>query len=312
MTIANTYPLKTGEEDRARLSIQEDLLNPTSMEWIAPRLFEGCQVMDVGCGHGRLTALIAKVVGETGHVFGVDINQNQLDIAKEHADGLGLKNITFIQKDVYDLHTLQGVVPLVDVVHCRYLLIHLKEPIAAVEEMKGRINPDGILLLEEIGALDYTCTPHTPLSFYLWNQFAYMQHLMAGSDRFVGKRLLNECPKALNMRITHHIATVENRTALEKSRFRIGMESFLTSSSLLLRWLGSFLTEGLREMENDPSVIITQRILYQITATPLHLLNEDEPSDETFTDFLGDDNVLLSDSSETDHFLCANKRWDEP
>ena len=56
----------------------------------------GMHVVDVGCGAGRLTTRIAKEVGPTGNVVGLDINPKALRAAERHAHATGLENIHFV------------------------------------------------------------------------------------------------------------------------------------------------------------------------------------------------------------------------
>lgn len=41
----------------------------------------GMRLLDVGCGPGNLTALIAELVGDTGSVVGVDPSRERIAIA---------------------------------------------------------------------------------------------------------------------------------------------------------------------------------------------------------------------------------------
>ena len=43
----------------------------------------GMRVLDVGCGSGITTAAIADLVGENGHVTGLDFSEERLQIARE-------------------------------------------------------------------------------------------------------------------------------------------------------------------------------------------------------------------------------------
>jgi len=45
-------------------------------------LLPGLRVLDIGCGSGALTALIAFIVGPTGHVLGLDLHEYIMDFCK--------------------------------------------------------------------------------------------------------------------------------------------------------------------------------------------------------------------------------------
>ncbi|HPF24187.1 MAG: methyltransferase domain-containing protein [Hyphomonas sp.] len=49
-----------------------------------PSVLEGLKVLDLGCGAGRDVFALAKLVGPTGHVTGVDMTDAQLDVARAH------------------------------------------------------------------------------------------------------------------------------------------------------------------------------------------------------------------------------------
>jgi len=51
-----------------------------------PPALEGRTVLDLGCGDGRDVYLLSKLVGERGKVIGVDMTEEQLDVAKRHLD----------------------------------------------------------------------------------------------------------------------------------------------------------------------------------------------------------------------------------
>ena len=44
------------------------------------------RVLDLGCGTGRDVYLAAYFAGESGHVIGVDMTEEQLDVARRHLD----------------------------------------------------------------------------------------------------------------------------------------------------------------------------------------------------------------------------------
>jgi arsenite methyltransferase len=65
--------------------------NPTAIAGMQP----GEVVLDLGSGPGLDCFLSAKQVGETGHVIGLDMTQDMLDLANANRDKLGAKNVEF-------------------------------------------------------------------------------------------------------------------------------------------------------------------------------------------------------------------------
>ncbi len=53
---------------------------------VAPPLLEGCRVLDLGCGSGRDVYALAQMVGESGQVIGVDMTEEQLEVAARHRE----------------------------------------------------------------------------------------------------------------------------------------------------------------------------------------------------------------------------------
>jgi SAM-dependent methyltransferase len=75
-----------------------------------PMGIEGLRVLDLGSGSGRDCYAAAALVGERGSVVGVDMTDEQLAVAREHADayctqtlGYGLSNMRFVKGFMEDL-----------------------------------------------------------------------------------------------------------------------------------------------------------------------------------------------------------------
>lgn len=52
-----------------------------------PAELKGMSALDLGCGTGKDAYVIACLAGEEGHVLGIDMTQQQLDIAEKHLTG---------------------------------------------------------------------------------------------------------------------------------------------------------------------------------------------------------------------------------
>jgi arsenite methyltransferase len=53
---------------------------------VVPAALEGARVLDLGSGSGRDVYLMAQLVGPNGQVVGIDMTDEQLDVANEHID----------------------------------------------------------------------------------------------------------------------------------------------------------------------------------------------------------------------------------
>src|SRR6266571_258428 len=67
--------------------------NPTAVA----ELREGETVLDLGSGGGIDVLLSARMVGPTGHVYGLDMTDEMLDLARENARKAELTNVEFIK-----------------------------------------------------------------------------------------------------------------------------------------------------------------------------------------------------------------------
>ena len=70
---------------------------------VCPSEMTGRRVLDLGAGSGRDAYMLAQLVGETGEVVGVDMTDEQLDVARRHVDwhaqkfGYAKPNTRFLQ-----------------------------------------------------------------------------------------------------------------------------------------------------------------------------------------------------------------------
>jgi len=53
---------------------------------VAPEKLKGARILDLGSGSGRDCYVLAQLVGEDGYVVGVDMTDEQLDVANRHID----------------------------------------------------------------------------------------------------------------------------------------------------------------------------------------------------------------------------------
>ncbi len=74
-----------------------------------PPALDDCTVLDLGCGSGRDCYLLSRLVGEAGKVIGIDMTDEQLEVARRychwHAEryGYAQSNVEFVQGYIENL-----------------------------------------------------------------------------------------------------------------------------------------------------------------------------------------------------------------
>jgi SAM-dependent methyltransferase len=123
-----------------------------------PVAAEGCAILDMGCGTGRDVYVCSKLVGESGRVIGVDMTEEQLEVARRHSQaqaqkfGYSESNVTFIQGYMEDLTILDIENSSIDVVisNCVINLSPHKEKVFS--EIFRVLRPGGELYFSDIFA----------------------------------------------------------------------------------------------------------------------------------------------------------------
>lgn len=70
---------------------------------VVPECLEGCRILDLGSGSGRDCYMLSQLVGEKGHITGIDMTEDQLGLARKHIDyhmqkfGYKKPNVDFVQ-----------------------------------------------------------------------------------------------------------------------------------------------------------------------------------------------------------------------
>jgi SAM-dependent methyltransferase len=149
--------LAVGRGGVDRLALLNQIYGPFTEAFLCEcGLRSGMTVMDVGCGTGTVSAWMASKVGSEGRVVGVDVSNEQLEVARERASALGLRNIDFLALSASDLGEVRMQF---DLVYSRFLLVHLEHPEDALRKMLGRVKPGGILASDEQVLAGVCCFP---------------------------------------------------------------------------------------------------------------------------------------------------------
>ena len=101
--------------------------------------------IDLGCGPGHTTHLLAEVTG-CHRVLGLDFSEHFI----AQANRTKTDHICFAQHDVTEL---DFPAPPADLLFCRYLLTHLRNPASLIEGWASEIAADGRLLIQEVESI---------------------------------------------------------------------------------------------------------------------------------------------------------------
>jgi SAM-dependent methyltransferase len=91
-------------------------------------------------------------------VVGVDASPDQLQVARQRADTLGLKNVTFVEGNAYATGLPRGDF---DLAFTRLLLCHLNRPEDGVQEMAALLRAGGVLACEDLDIASLASDPPT-------------------------------------------------------------------------------------------------------------------------------------------------------
>ncbi|MEO8069668.1 MAG: methyltransferase domain-containing protein [Flavobacteriales bacterium] len=118
-------------------------LRPLSVEQLA--LQPGERAVSVGCGQGRSLPLMAKAVGPTGHVTGVDLSSGMLEHAYERILRKGIHNVAIIHADI---RSYKASAPL-DAVLFSFSLTTFGDPQAILQQLWEQLRPGGRLVVAD-------------------------------------------------------------------------------------------------------------------------------------------------------------------
>ncbi len=106
----------------------------------------GMDVLDAGCGPGRLSLPIARMLGDTGRVTAMDIQEGMLAIVRRRAEEEGILTISLLQGGIGEGkldHNRYDRVLLITV------LGEIPDRDSALQEIYAALRPGGMLLIEE-------------------------------------------------------------------------------------------------------------------------------------------------------------------
>jgi SAM-dependent methyltransferase len=167
-----------GDSDRAaeRLALVARVFEPASQEFLAAAGRRGgALAVDLGCGPGHTTELLARTLG-SGRTVGLDSSPAYVEAARRRAT-----SCEFLCHDALVAPYPTG---RADILYARFLVTHLPEPAAAIGVFASQLAPAGRLLLDEV---EWIRTDADPFRRYL----ALVEAVLDSQQQclFVGPRI---------------------------------------------------------------------------------------------------------------------------
>lgn len=112
------YPVELANVPESAVESFAGVANP----WQLGRLAAGERVLDLGSGAGTDSLVAAQMVGERGHVTGVDMTPQMLAKARAAAAEMGVSNVEFVETEAeqlpfpdgsFDVVVSNGVIDLI-------------------------------------------------------------------------------------------------------------------------------------------------------------------------------------------------------
>ena len=103
----------------------------------------GWRVVDVGAGAGDVAVALAEIVGETGRVYAVDSDPAARDETARAA--AAYTQVLAITQRAEDLQLPEPV----DLAFCRFLLLHVADPVRVLARMRTAVRPGGWVVAQE-------------------------------------------------------------------------------------------------------------------------------------------------------------------
>jgi len=164
------YAFGSTDAEHDRLIRQAVYLAP-----LTERLFRdagigfGQRVLELGSGVGEVAMLVAKLVGPSGEVLGVERDSRSVVRARARIATAGLHNVSFTQCDVSQVQA----VDLFDAVVGRFILQFVPDPKDILRRVSQLVRPGGIVAFQEV-----SYAPSLPLctDLRLWSATASLVH----------------------------------------------------------------------------------------------------------------------------------------
>ena len=143
---SSDYLLGSTDAEHQRLIRQATRLAPVTERFFRDAgIGPGQRVLDLGSGVGDVAMLVARFVGPSGEVVGIERETRSITRARARAAEVGMRNVTFTQSDVAQFSSDKSF----DAAVGRYILQFLPDPVAVLRSVVAKVRAGGTIAFQE-------------------------------------------------------------------------------------------------------------------------------------------------------------------
>jgi SAM-dependent methyltransferase len=141
------YLLGTDAEELRRLGFQHQVwIREAADAWERGGFVPGSRLLDLGCGPGWATLDLARLVGPSGSVTGIDVSERFVGALRRRAAALGIDHA---RAEVQDLEALALAPDSFDGAYARWVLCFLGDPAGAVRRVAAALRRGARLVVQD-------------------------------------------------------------------------------------------------------------------------------------------------------------------
>jgi SAM-dependent methyltransferase len=183
------YAIRGGEAGRRRLDLLARIMAPATAALLERAgVRSGMRCLDLGCGGGQVSLMLARRVGDGGRVVGLDLDAVKIEAARADAAMAAQGNVEFRCGEI----DCWSEVAAYDVVYARFIFSHLRDPARVLARVAAALKPGGVVVAEDVDFGGAFCHPERA-AYRRYCEWYRAVVARRGGDADLGRKLYGMC-----------------------------------------------------------------------------------------------------------------------